>query len=572
MSKLGFRLQVLGYSILFYLFTVTCPLSTVSAIVDPLTVPNNKFGIHIIQATPDESSPAAQLVNTNGDWGYITFLIESKDRNQGKWQEFFNDLRKRHLIPIVRLATKPLNEHWERPYEGEEQAWADFLDNLNWPTKNRYVIIYNEPNHGKEWNNVTDPISYAQVLNKTIDALKKKSEDFFVLNAGLDASAPHQPPNYFDERLFLQEMEKAVPGIFNKLDGWVSHSYPNPEFRGSPTAVGRGTVKTYIWELQVLRSLGLSKDLPVFITETGWKHAEGVSFDPSLPSADTVATHYKNAFEGAWNSQNIVAITPFLLSYQEPLFAHFSFKKVESSEFYPQFQTILDMPKIAGKPRQENRAQLEKGEIFSTMVAGEEYNISLKFKNNGQSIWNDGDLVKLKFIQGADQSGIAEIPIPKDIKVEPGKEYTFNFSVKAPIKGPFKSVLNLFSNIRQFDSPPLEFNTQIKSPVILKLKSSLKWKESAEGEYLLRIEGPAGESLQAVNLDDDGLSKEMEARYLLPDYAFDFTLERKSYHPVTIRQKVLSGLNTLDFGELQPAILANLLNPKELWQLLPFSD
>src|SRR3972149_8180571 len=88
----------------FLLLTFTSP---VFAIVDPLSVPNNKFGIHIIQATPDEYSPAATLVNTNGDWGYITVLVESKDRNHNKWQEFFNDLRRRHLIPLVRLATQP---------------------------------------------------------------------------------------------------------------------------------------------------------------------------------------------------------------------------------------------------------------------------------------------------------------------------------------------------------------------------------------------------------------------------------------------------------------------------------
>src|SRR3972149_12290799 len=121
--------------LLFFLFAATYNLPTAYAIVDPSDVPNNKFGIHIIQATPDESFPAEQLVNTNGDWSYITFLIESKDRNEGKWQEFFNDLRRRHLIPIVRLATKPVNEHWERPYEKEYEAWADFLDTLNWPVK-----------------------------------------------------------------------------------------------------------------------------------------------------------------------------------------------------------------------------------------------------------------------------------------------------------------------------------------------------------------------------------------------------------------------------------------------------
>src|SRR3990167_8449414 len=116
-------LGLLLYSLFF--------IQPVFAIVNPLSVPNNKFRIHIIQATPDESSPAAKLVNTNGDWGYITVLIESKDRKSDKWQNFFNDLRRRHLIPLVRLATQPENGHWKLPYEGEEIAWADFLDKLN---------------------------------------------------------------------------------------------------------------------------------------------------------------------------------------------------------------------------------------------------------------------------------------------------------------------------------------------------------------------------------------------------------------------------------------------------------
>src|SRR3989344_7005670 len=132
------------YTLYFILYTPAA-----LAIVDPLAVPNNRFGIHLIQATHDESSPAAQLVNSSGgDWGYITVLIEGKDKSKDKWQAFFDDLRRRHLIPLVRLATIPDSAgFWKRPDEGEAQVWADFLDSLNWPTKNRYVIVYNEPNH-----------------------------------------------------------------------------------------------------------------------------------------------------------------------------------------------------------------------------------------------------------------------------------------------------------------------------------------------------------------------------------------------------------------------------------------
>src|SRR3989344_3272047 len=185
MKKLLFFLSL--YTLYFILPT------PVHAIVDPLSVPNNKFGIHIIQATPDESSPAASLVNsTGGDWGYITVIIEDRDRNVGKWQEFFNDLRRRHLIPLVRIATHPEGNSWKKPTEGEENEWADFLNNLNWPVKNRYVIIFNEPNHAAEWGNSVDPKRYSETLDRFITALKNKNRDFFVLNGGLDASAPHQ--------------------------------------------------------------------------------------------------------------------------------------------------------------------------------------------------------------------------------------------------------------------------------------------------------------------------------------------------------------------------------------------
>lgn len=554
------------------------------AIVDPLSVSNNKFGIHLIQATHEESSPAASLVNTNGDWGYVTVLIESKDRNHDKWQKFFDDLRRRHLIPLVRLATGPEGSYWKRPYEGEEQAWADFLDSLNWPVKNRYVIIYNEPNHAAEWENSVDPKSYAQILDKTITALKSKSEDFFVLNAGLDVSAPSKSPRYEDALNFMKAMDEAVPGIFNKLDGWVSHSYPQPEFVGSPEAFGRGTVRTYLWEIQQLKDLGLTKDLPIFITETGWKHAEGIKLDLRFPDVQTVSKYYQNAFENAWNHPKIVAVTPFLLNYQEDLFDHFSFKKPEhlkekiidifnknpetDSIYYPMFETIQNMPKTAGKPVQEFTAKLLTGEIYSSIVAGEIYPISLTFKNTGQSIWNDGNQIELKAIEGEKDLGINQASIPKDIKIEPGQEYTFNLNLKAPLDGSYNVVLNLFEGNNQFSSQPEKFNTKVKLPVILKIITSLGWKSGFAGNYFLKVKGVNGESIQSITLNEGGISKEIEAKHLLPDYSFEFFLEKPFFLTKTINQKVYAGVNTLNFGTLQPNLLMAISRPIEFWKAI----
>lgn len=572
----------------FFLLSVT----PVQAIYDPLSTPNNKFGIHIISATPEEIAPAANLVNSSGgDWGYVTVLIEARNRDESKWRKVFDDFRQKHLIPLVRLATEPDGNNWKRPYDKEEIAWADFLDNLNWPTKNRYVIIYNEPNQAHEWGGQIDPVDYAKTLDKTINALKSKSPDFFVINGGFDASAPNKPPDFEEEANFLQRMNEEVPGIFDKLDGWSSHSYPNPNFSGSPEDLGKGTVRTWRFELNLLKDLGVKKSLPVFISETGWKHAEGLSYDKSLPDSDTVSGYFREAFNNAWSDKQIVAVTPFILNYQEAPFDHFSFKKITGEkqaekivnlgsqvlgasypEYYSQFDSFKNLTKQAGIPIQINKAHLVKGEIYPSIVAEENYTFSFTFKNTGQSIWNDSDIVKLITLKGKQELSITNQEIPKNIKVKPGEEYTFNINIKAPADGKYDVSLNLFSGESQFENEPIEFTTQVKSPVILQIKASLKWKDNPAGSYLLTIAGLTKDLIKTLTLSSAGSSEKQETKYIPPDLSYDFTLEKPFYQPKTIHQKVTSGENILDFGELQPDISSAILHPQELWKLLPWSN
>ncbi|MBI4037124.1 hypothetical protein HY385_01735 [Candidatus Daviesbacteria bacterium] len=552
------------------------------ALVDPLSSPNNQFGVHIITPSSDEASPAAVLVNSSGgDWGYITVLIERGNQDKDKWQKFFNDLRQRHLIPIVRIATEPLGNYWQVPNEGDENTWADFLDSLVWPTKNRYVVIYNEPNQGQEWGGKVDAPSYAKILDKTVTALKAKNQDFFILNAGLDVSAPQSPPQFADALTFLNQMDQAVPGIFNKLDGWVSHSYPNPGFVGSPDAYGRGTIRSWAWEQQVLQGLGVTKTMPVFITETGWKHAEGLSFDKSLPSAEVVANYLKKAFLEAWQSNQIVAVTPFLLNYQENPFDHFSFKKPTSEkqnqkilgatfpEYYPTYQTMVDLPKTAGRPIQENKAQLIKGTIYPVLVAGENYHIPLTFKNTGQSIWGEYGPVKLQATAINNDLTIDPVIFPNR-KIDPGQEITVVLPITAPQSGTFKINLQLFAVDKAFDQPALEFATKVEPPVSLVVKATLAWKKNFMGKYLLSIISDVLTTTTQVNLDSLGKTDELEAKYLLPEHQFKFTLQKPYYHPKTIELTVKSGVNELDFGKLQPSPLSAIFHPTELFKLLPF--
>ncbi len=577
-------------------------INPAKAISDPLSVPNNKYGIHIITATRDEASEAARLVNTNGDWGYITVLAESGDRNEGKWQEFFNELRRRHLIPIVRLATKPTGQGiWERPYDNEGEAWADFLDKLNWPVKNRYVTIYNEPNHASEWGGSVDPEGFAKILNSTIDALKKKNPDFFVMNAGLDASAPNEPPDYLDSDEFMKRMNTEVPGIFEKLDGWVSHSYPNPGFIGQPWNAGKGTINTWQWELNQLARLGVTKQLPVFITETGWKHSDGIDENSKFPSPQTVSEYYEEAFRKNWADQKIIAVTPFLLNYQEPPFDQFSFKKIlkniseqEKAErpYHEFFYTLQNAPKNEGKPLQEEKAQFVKlgiekdgftnyleatsSGISASLPYGESYNLVLTFKNVGQSIWGDSNEIFLNVFGSGDAFTKTRFDIPPDVRIEPQAEITFTVPV-SPLKGGiYKTTFNIFSSGKGMLEQDYPFEVEVKAPVFLNISASLKWKDTFEGDYILGILGQLRYALSntsaKVVLNSNGKSETIETKYLLPDQEYTFILERPFYKPKAINQMILPGANQLDFGELQPDIRSAILRPVELWRLLPWSN
>lgn len=600
---LDYSVQVVVFLLLSALFIIYASLftDTAHAVTDPLSVPNNKYGIHIISATRDEASEAARLVNANGDWGYITVLAESKDRNEGKWQEFFNELRRRHLIPIVRLATKPTGEGiWERPYQGEETAWADFLDKLNWPVKNRYITIYNEPNHASEWGGSVDPEGFAVILNKTIDAFKAKNQDFFILNPGFDASTPNEPPKYLDQEEFMKRMNEEVPGIFQKLDGWVSHSYPNPGFKGKPADAGKGTVRTFEWELQFLSRLGVSKSLPVFITETGWKHSEGASQNNNYPSPETVAQYYKDAFNGAWSSSNVVAVTPFLLNYQEPPFDQFSFRKngkraaAEEAErdYHLPYYILQSANKISGKPIQEEKAQIVKigiekdgftnyleatsSGMNASLPYGESYNLIITFKNIGQSIWGDNNEIFLNVFGSGEAFAKTRFDVPSDVRIEPQGEVTFKVPV-SPLKGGiYKTTFNIFSSGKALVETDYPLEIEVKAPVFLNISASLRWKDSFEGDYILGILGQLRYALSSTSakvvLNSNGKSETIETKYLLPDQQYTFILEKPFYKPKTINQMILPGANHLDFGELQPDIRSAMLRPAELWRLLPWSN
>lgn len=412
----------------------------------------------------------AQLVNsTGGDWGYITLVSTDHDRDAGRWQKMFDQMRRLHLIPLVRIATHVEKDYWVKPNPVDFDTIVSFFNSLNWPIQNRYVILYNEPNHAKEWGNQIDPEGYAHTLSELGRKFKAASEDFFVLPAGLDVSAASDALS-LDAALYLDRMIGTRPDILDVIDGWTSHSYPNPGFSGSVYAVGRGTLRSYMWELSYLQKLGLTKTLPVFITETGWSRSGGLS-------SEAIGRNLQIAAGSAWADQRIAAITPFVFNYQTSPFDTFSWKKfVREGGYYAQYDAYKTIVKVAGKPKQNEAYTLVDQLLPPTLVSGSTYTLSAQIINDGQGILSSTDEYELALEQAnAGFILIADI-LPT---IEPSEKGEVTIHLKAPDQpGTYAMTLGIRRNDQFF---PLQTqDITIVPPPSLTIDAQLGWRTSSD--------------------------------------------------------------------------------------------
>ncbi len=312
------------------------------AIENPLSLPNNKVGVHIL-FTP-EINLAANLINSNGgDWGYVTIPIQAGDRDLDKWQKFMDDAKKLHVIPIIRLATESdyfNTPVWRKPTTEDVLDFANFLNSLVWPVKNRYIVVFNEVNRSDEWEGDLNPADYAELLSYAVSTFKSLNNDFFIISSGLDNAAQNVSGKYMNEYDYMIAMNEEIPGIFKIIDGLGSHSYPNPGFRQAPYILTNQNIGSFDFEKNLAYRLS-GKRLPVFITETGWSKEV-------LPENE-IAEYFKYAFQSVWNDQNIAAVTPFILQTGQGSFSQFSL--VDENGTHNQiFLAISKITKTKGNP------------------------------------------------------------------------------------------------------------------------------------------------------------------------------------------------------------------------------
>jgi len=446
----------------------------------------NIFGIHILEVS--DTQKAAELVNSSGgDWGWVTMVIRDDDMDFDKWQNFMDDCRTKHLVPIIRIATHLEGFNWAKPNIEDANKWSEFLGNLNWPTKDRHVIIFNEPNHAKEWGGEINPGQYARILAEFISKLKSVNVNFKILNAGLDLAAPNGPGT-MEAFNFIKEMNFEVPGIFDTLDGWSSHSYANHGFKGFPWEYKKVSIRGYEFELDFLKKLGVKKQLPVYITETGWPKSEisyiektyrgkkypvkqsGPFFEKNI-----AADYIDYAFRNIWlKDEKVVAITPFVLNYPADLFYAFSWID-KNGVPYEQFTKIRNIEKINWRPEQETKLELVSISIPPFLPENTEYKGKIVIKNTGQSILGEYENKIASFCDG--DFFVSDLSLSEK-RVKPGEKVELDFILQS------KNSANIFlfswEGTQEFNVRvlPASFISQARyslwEKVILKIESIFK--------------------------------------------------------------------------------------------------
>lgn len=406
--------------ILFYL------LILLSVVLFPFTSfaqENNRVGISLLQPTSEDFIGTSVLINgQTGDWGYVTLVIQENDRDVRKWQDIFENLREKHLIPIVRIATSPQGEVWRRPEEKDAKDWVDFLNKLNWVVKQRYIVLFNEPNHATEWGGEVDPENYGKVAASFAKQLKESHDDYVVMLAGLDGAAPSYPTQYEDSGVFIKKLFQ-VPNLNleHYIDAWASHSYPNPGFSGSVWDTGKKSIRGYEYELSLLKEIGFEKNLPVFITETGWKEGK--------LSEATIAENYKIAFTQIWGQdKRVQAVTPFVFKYLSEPFIGFSW--VKDGGYSAQYNAIKDLQKQKGTPEQIQKGAL-RIDLPKTLIARSTYHFSVFLKNEGQAIWSQDDEYSLSVVTDSEEVKTLTSDI---LSTKPFEESKSSITIKTPSK------------------------------------------------------------------------------------------------------------------------------------------
>lgn len=305
------------------------------------------LGVHILH--PAEIEEAASLIKNQYNqesWSYITIPLALEDLSQrDEWQKAFTVCKTYKIKPIVRFVTRfdPTINAWSIPTRAEIISYFTFLNSLTWPTDQKLIIVFNEVNHAAEWGGAINPGEYAGILAFTADWAHTENNNYLVLPAAMDLAAGNTA-NTKEAFAYLNQMLEGYPTVFEKIDFWNSHSYPNPGFSSAPQKLGQNSLSGFAYELDWLKNkTGL--DLKVFITETGWEE--------NTQTKTKLYNYYVYAANKIWNDPRIIAVTPFVLKGDPGPFSKFTLIDKDGGTSL-QYSAIANAIKILSQKNQIN--------------------------------------------------------------------------------------------------------------------------------------------------------------------------------------------------------------------------
>jgi hypothetical protein len=297
---------------------------------------NNKAGVHILNAGEIDDAFKLLKINPETEKAFVTIPLSLNDiKRESDWKLFFEKAKQYKIIPIIRLVSEFDGKYWTIPTQKNITDQISFLSKFDWPQDERYLIVFNEPNHRSEFGGQLDPAEYTRILRFTADWAHTENLNYKILPAAMDLAAPNGPLT-MEAFTYLNLMLKEDENIFEKIDYWNSHSYPNPGFIASPYRTGKNSLRGFQHELDFLKKI-TNREFKVFITETGW--LSNVLTDRWLDY------YYKYTAEQIWSDERILAVTPFILRGDPGPFSGFAFidrHGQPTKQYYSYQKTFID--------------------------------------------------------------------------------------------------------------------------------------------------------------------------------------------------------------------------------------
>jgi hypothetical protein len=296
--------------------------------------PPNRYGMgYVNEGSAADHELTAKLTGPGG-WVTVIFADIEPGRTgaEPSWKSSISEAYARDLVPVIRMAPpwgdRRVRNMGESPtsYKALAQVYAAVIADLpkrdQWPI---YVQVHNEPNLCYEWacdgpgTLSAQQIAgeYAHMLRDVATALHALGDSRIkVLNGALapggvdwcECGTENFAPGTLAST-FLGYMAQAVPGVFDQIDAFASHSYPaKGEGWGFFPPYAEAMTGLLYFEKE-LAAIG-KPDLKVLVTETGWT----IQHEAYLHTRDQVADWTVLAYQNVWlTHSSVLGITPFIL-------------------------------------------------------------------------------------------------------------------------------------------------------------------------------------------------------------------------------------------------------------------